>query len=254
MKCRHPLWSAGAGIVLAGALLSGCGSSSSPTPVAGGPTTVADAPDSSLGLPASMRTKRYCEVLLVDLTGGDANAAVFNTFPINECPAEVWATLDPKAIATREGVPLAVLNGPRYWLMDRIENGGGPDDVRKDFGGMEMIQRASLAIGPLAEATKPYTTHNVNRSTVFAFDAGQTVYELTTADGTAYVMQSWSQQVDPNLSESDLAGLGARLQLPAGWTYRSRVLDAPLRVVTETTDAKVLQDDLKNSYSQETAP
>ena len=76
--------------------------------------------------------------------------------------------------------------------------------------------------------------------------------ELVAADGTTYVMQTWSQQVDPTLSEADLARLGDRLQLPEGWTYRTRRLRAPLRVVTTAAPAHVLQDDLMNSYSQET--
>lgn len=88
---------------------------------------------------------------------------------------------------------------------------------------------------------------------MLTFDAGRAVYELTASDGTVFVMQTWSQQKDPELSEADLAGLGSRLELPDGWTYDSRVLDAPLRVVTTTTPAKVLQDDLGNSYSQHTA-
>ena len=43
-----------------------------------------------------------------------------------------------------------------------------------------------------------------------------------------------------------------RLHLPAGWSYASRTLTAPLRVDTTSTTAKVVQDDLKNSYSMET--
>jgi len=108
-------------------------------------------------------------------------------------------------------------------------------------------------VGNPIEASKPYTQNAVDRKTVFSFDTGRTVYELTTADGTKYVMQSWSQQVDPTLTEKDLATLGARLHLPAGWSYSSRTLTAPLRVVTTNTTAKVVQDDLKNSYSMETS-
>ena len=89
---------------------------------------------------------------------------------------------------------------------------------------------------------------------MFTFDAGQTVYELTGPDGAKYVMQSWSQQIDPMLGESDLVGLSARLQLPSGWTYGARKLTVPLRVVTTTANAVVVQDDLRNSYSLETGP
>jgi hypothetical protein len=104
----------------------------------------------------------------------------------------------------------------------------------------------------LAEAAKHYTIHNVDRETVFTFDAGRTVYELTAADGTKYVMQSWSQETDPNLAEAGLTTLASRLHPPAGWIYAPRKLTKPLRVVTTSADAKVLQDDFGNSYSLET--
>jgi hypothetical protein len=78
------------------------------------------------------------------------------------------------------------------------------------------------------------------------------VHELTAPDGTRYVMQAWSQQVDPTLDERDLGNLGTRLALPAGWTYQTRTLARPLKVVTTDQPAQVLQDELMNSYSQET--
>ena len=241
-----------ASVVALGLVAAACGSASSTTSSA---TTESATTATPVSTPpgVDMRTLRYCEVLLVQPTGGDLVADVYNTYPLNACPADQWAALDPAAIATAEGVPTAVLNGPRYWLMDSVEKSSSDDRVQKEFGGMAMIREATVNVGPLADAGKPYVTHDVDRSTVFTFDAGRTVYELVGSDGTVYVMQSWSQQVDPTLGEADLAGLGATLHLPAGWSYRSRRLDAPLRVVTTSAAARVLQDDLKNSYSQETA-
>jgi len=224
---------------------SGTAGAATSAPATGPPATATPA--------ASTHGKRYCEVLLVRVVDGQGSADVYNSYPLNECPAELFTKLDPKAIASTEGVTLASLNGPRFWLMDRIEKPGGTAALpKKDFGGIEMYRQASLDIGPLADATKPYTAHEVDRATVFVFDAGATVYELSAPDGSTYVMQTWSQQKIPTLAEADLAGLGSRLQPPAGWTYRARTLDAPLRVVTTTTKAKVLQDELGNSYSQET--
>jgi len=230
-------------------IVSACGSNT--TTSASSASTTLEASTTGTPVTASMRTKRYCEVLLLQVVNGQADAEVYNSFPLNECPAELWTKLDAKAIATAEGVSLAVLNGPRFWLMDRVEKEGGTAGLpKKDFGGIEMYRQASVAVGPLVDAAKPYTPHEVSRSTVFTFDAGQTVYELTAPDGTTYLMQTWSQQKDPTLSEADLSGLAGHLQLPAGWTYRTRTLEEPLRVVTTTTAAKVLQDDLGNSYSQ----
>lgn len=233
---------------------------------AAAPTPEGTAPDASIpgasipgaaaagqGAGSSIRAERYCEVLLVNVVEGVATAEVNVSFPLNDCPAALWERLDAAQIAADEGVSLAVLNGPRYWLMDRIEKDRpGPMPEEQDFGGIGMYRQASVEIGSLAAAAVPYVPREVDRSTVFTFDAGQTVYELTTPDGTTYVMQSWSQQKDPALDEADLAGLGARLQLPAGWTYGSRTLESTLEVVTTSTPARVLQDDLGNSYSQRT--
>lgn len=219
-------------------------------------TTVDPSVSSTVAQPATqnMRTKRYCEVLLVEIVDGQATAEVYNSFPLNDCPQAQWTQLDAKAIATTEGKTIAVLNGPRYWLMDGIDkNADAATLPKKQFGGIDMYRQASVAVGSMADAAVPYHPHAVDRKTVFTFNAGRTIYELVAPDGTTYVMQTWSQQKDPALSEADLAGLASRLQLPAGWSYRSRTLTDDLQVSTVSAPANVLQDDLSNSYSQETS-
>jgi hypothetical protein len=62
-------------------------------------------------------------------------------------------------------------------------------------------------------------------------------------------MQAYCTGVDESLTEAALCGLGATLELPAGWSYRSRVLDAELVVDTTTRVATVLQDELENTYT-----
>jgi hypothetical protein len=244
----------GVSILAAGtALLAGlaaCGSSSSSADAKASTTTTSDPQAAG----QDVHGKRYCEVLLVTLANGSGTGDVYNSFPMNACPQAQWSALDAGTIAKDNGVPLAVLNGPRYWLMDTIRNYGPPDTVQKTFGGIEMTKRATVDIGPVATARVPYTAHDVNRSVVFTFRAGTTIYELTAADGTTYVMQTWSQQVDPKLDESGLAALGTRLALPAGWKYSSRVLDRPLAVDTRSEPAHVFMDELGNSYSKLTSP
>ena len=97
----------------------------------------------------------------------------------------------------------------------------------------------------------PYLANEVTRNTVFVFNAGEEIYELVDPDGQRWVMQTWSQVADPNLTRADLPGLAGRLSLPDGWTYRPRVLTETLRVDTTTRPAQVLQDSLTNSYSLE---
>ncbi len=199
-----------------------------------------------------LRGKRYCEVLLVHAGLSGLSADVYNSYGLNDCPQSAWAKLDADQIADDNGVPKAVLNGPRYWLMDSIVKDDSPRQT-KTFGGIAMHKEATVQIGDPIEAARPYTPHAVDRQTVFTFDAGRQIYELLEPGATRWVMQTWSQQKDPALSEADLAGLAPRLSLPAGWKYEVRTLSAPLRIVTTSTSAQVLQDNLNNSYSQQTS-
>ncbi len=195
--------------------------------------------------------RRYCELFLVRKRGTGFAADVFNTYGLNLCPAAKWAAIDTAAVATANGALVAVRNGPRYWAIDRIEKYRQGREVIKNLGGLRMIEEAVLSLRSLS--TKPYTIHRVNRTTVFVWNKGRRIYELHGPGGSTWVMQSWSQQVDPKLRLQDLAGLGRRLMLPAGWSYASVRLKKALRVVTVSTDAQVLQDDLDNTYSHVTS-
>jgi hypothetical protein len=62
-------------------------------------------------------------------------------------------------------------------------------------------------------------------------------------------MQAFCIGVDPTLTEADLPALGDRLDLPPGWSFRTRVLDEELVVDTTATVATVLQDELQNTYT-----
>jgi hypothetical protein len=191
--------------------------------------------------------KRYGEVLLVTPGEAGPQAAVYNSFGLNDLPADLWSALDPKAIAAENGAATALLNGPRYWLMNEIEKVNQGPRIIKNFGGIDMALQAQTLLSGMNPA--PYTANQVHRHTVFTFDTGEEVYELQDPALRRYIMQTWSQIVDPNLSRADLAGLGERLELPDGWTYQARTLTSPLRIDTTTHAAQVLQDNLTNSYS-----
>jgi hypothetical protein len=195
--------------------------------------------------------KRYGEVLLVHLGQSAPLATVYNTFPLNDCPQELWSKLDAEAIARENNAQLALLNGPRYWLMSSIEKVAQGEPVRKSFGGIDMIRQATVELSSLNPA--PYTVNKVARHAVFTFDAGREVYELIDPDDRRWVMQTSSLTVDPTPSPADLPALAARLTLPSGWRYQPRTPSSAIRVDTSTTDAQVIQDDLANSYSLQTS-
>lgn len=192
--------------------------------------------------------KRYGEVLLVTAGADGPEAAVYNSFPLNDCPAELWDKLDAEAIAKEHGALAALLNGPRHWLMSSIEKDTkGQPDIQT-FGGIEMIRQATVKLSSMNPA--PYSVNRVDRKAVFNFDAGRPIFELVDPDGQRWVMQTYSQTVDAELTLAGLPGLAARLSLPEGWRYETRTLTERLRVDTTTRDAHVTQDNFSNSYSR----
>lgn len=202
-----------------------------------------------------VRGKRYGEVLLVAMATGPGDgphASVYNTFGLNDCPAELWSKLDADAVARDHDAAAALLNGPRYWLMDRIEKDSSGHSEIATFGGIDMMRQATVKLTSMDPA--PYRPNTVKRNAVFVFDSGEPIFELIDPDGRHWVMQTWSQVIDPSLTYSDLAGLASRLSLPEDWSYRARVLDENLRIDTSTNAAQVLQDDLTNSYSLASHP
>ena len=247
-------------LVLAGGSLtifSACGSTTSSSSASPSSTTNRPFAPASITTPTNdqgwprvegLHGKRYCEVLLARLIDARLNAEVWNTYGLNDCPDAAFKALDAAAIATERGVLRALLNGPRYWLMDAIEKKPVSQPQRTTFGTLDMFLAATVDLGPIPPNLAPYTERRVARDSVFEFSAGTEVYELTDPGGKVYVMQSYSEQGDAHLSAADLPGLASRITPPAGWTYKPRTLGSTLRVLTPSGEAVVIQDDFGNTY------
>lgn len=198
---------------------------------------------------SDMRGVRYGEVLAAYARDGRFEAEVYGTQMLNDCPQELWETLDAAAIAEDLGAVVVKLNGPRHWMLDGLgQKVAVVDPVFRDFNGLTMRRIAVVDLGD-DPSTQPYVERYVNRGAVFFFDAGSPVHELVNADGLAYVMQAYCIGVDPTLTQETLPALGDRLDLPAGWSFRTRILDEELVVDTSATIATVLQDELENTYT-----
>ena len=223
-------------------------------PTASEPSTTASPPpvdstvDSSDTEFPMIRGSRYCELLFLKATPEGLQATVYGTQGISYCPAEHWEPIDAAALATETESLFVMKNGPRGWLVDHVRKDDIDESARQSFGELQMNRLAVVNISDPTTVGKPYTWQEVDRRSVFTFEEGSTEYFLTDSEGHRYVMQAFSQQVDPTMSEDSLPTLGDRLALPEGWTYTSEVLTEDLVVETMTTKARVLQDELLNSY------
>jgi hypothetical protein len=203
-------------------------------------------------VPTDLRGTRYCEVIPVYRDGLSFRLEVYNTLGRNDCPPAVWTAIDPKKLAKELGADEVVMNGPRFWVMDRIIPAGATKDgATRSFDGLEATQRATLTLPfrDIVFGSRPYSVKTINRETTYVYDAGKPVYEITDDTGQVYVMQTFAEIVDKTLSMDDLAALGSRLTLPGGWRYTTRVLDAEMRL-TASGEAFLIQDELQNSYQR----
>jgi hypothetical protein len=196
-----------------------------------------------------MRGVRYGEVLPIFQRNDGLEAEVYGTQMLNDCPQDLWEQLDPKAIAAELGALFVKMNGPRQWVLDGFGLKVAPmEPVLREFGGIMFRRIATLPLGDRT-VVGPYSEIIVNRGAVFFWDAGKPVFELLSPDGRAFVMQALCMGVDPDMSQESLATLGDRLTPPAGWSYRTRVLEQELVIDTTASLATVLQDEFENSYT-----
>ena len=196
-----------------------------------------------------MRNVRYGEVLAIYLRDSGLEAEVYGTQMLNDCPQELWETLVADDIAKEMEAVMVKLNGPRHWVLDGLGAKVAPTEpILREFNGLLMRRIALLPLGDGSD-TGPYKIKNVNRGAVFFWDAGKRVYELVDPDGQVFVMQARCIGVDPNMTEESLMTLGDRLNLPEGWIYRTRILDAELIADTSDHLATVTQDEFENTYT-----
>jgi hypothetical protein len=199
--------------------------------------------------------QRYCEVIPVTRDGAKLTSWVYNTLGLNDCPPAKWEALTEDEVNEEYGSVAAKLNGPRFWVIDKlVASGSSTSGGTATFGGIEMALRATIPDTKIGEGTvgdEFYVPNEVQRDTVYTYDAGRPVYELTSPEGDVYIMQSYARIKDKTLNIHNLDSLTRKLSLPEGWTFTTRTL-------TEKFDlnsgglAYVINDDLYNAYQRRT--
>ena len=208
-----------------------------------------------------IRAMEYCEVFLI---GGnpitkDLKAAVYNTSylnnqanPLETCPADLWAKIDPETLKKQQDMLGVFKNGPRGWTNDWIQLPVAQDittfDGLQTHWFMTVELPKDMEVGKKGgTAYKPTIGH---RNSLMGFVAGKPVFILDDPQGTPWVLQAYSQIVDPNLTYEQLAHLGDKLKLPSGWKFRVAVLDRDLTIKAINGNAWIVQDELENTYDK----
>lgn len=205
-----------------------------------------------------LRAMRYCEVFLIgdDAVTKDLKADFYNTTDLNKaadprdtCPADLWAKVDPETLKKQYKALDVFKNGPRHWATDWIEL---PVGTQRDFGGLQArwmgLVQLPKGVDLRNKGSSAYKPTIVSRKSQMGFVKGKPFFMLVSPDGMPWVMQDYSNIVDPNLTYDHLKTLGERLKLPTGWKYRVAVLERDLTVRAVNGNARIVQDDLENTY------
>lgn len=206
--------------------------------------------------PHELRNYRYCEIIPFTLSPGLVTAHVYNTLGWNDCPAAEWDQLTEQQVNLEFHSFASTLNGPRYWVIDHLKGSG--DTAAGDtftFGGIKMSLRGQIEtpIGEPLVGEEFYVPNEVQRETTYTFHRDEKTFQLIDPDGNVYVMQSYARITDPDLTYGELSNLGKKLDLPAGWSFRTRTWDHPT-TITANGLAYVVNDDLAGSYQRMTPP
>ena len=211
---------------------------------------------------ADLNNYRYCEFVLIagDAITKDLKASFYNSTDLNgattanrdSCPQAVWDKVDPETVKKQYDMLGAFKNGPRFWMYDWIEL---PVGTERDFMGYHGRWMGVVTLpknfdpkqkGSTALAYAPTT---VARKSKQGYAKGQTIFILDDPNGTPWIMQAYSHIVDPTLKYDDLKTLDAKLKLPPGWKYRVKVLEQDLGIGAINGVARVVQDDLEDTYN-----
>lgn len=96
-----------------------------------------------------------------------------------------------------------------------------------------------------------YTPFAMRGESHFIWNPGTLVHRLVAPDGTAYLMFSYTRDVQPALTRETLSDLNDMLKLPPGWTYENYFLDKTIVVrsgLQNDNSIVVIFDDLNNNY------
>lgn len=192
----------------------------------------------------------FCEVGLITGTSPDnAIANIWNTTGASDPTLRQFDALDGNTIASENDALRAWLNPVRDWIFDQLDVREAGDD--KTFGCITGTWIGVVSAATLMQSADQHgydRTYTYSTST-FTFSRGSAVYLLDAPDGEVFIMQSFARQLNPTMSEGDLAHLYRRLDLPHRWGFRAEMLDQDLEVSSNPDNlAHILQDDLQNTY------
>ena len=181
--------------------------------------------------------------------GKTQRAHVYTATSVTDVTPETHKKIDPKRLARELEVDLCAVDRGCFWTMDEMHFQGG--EV-VDFHGVGMVWAGDMTGAAMkTQLNEAYSPALIYRNTEWIYHAGKPVHLLREPNGTAWVMQEFTNDVDPSLRVENLNMVGSKLsKLPKGWAFETRVLVTNLSLDTHRAGgwAAILSDELHCTY------
>jgi len=190
------------------------------------------------------------EIFLLNKAGEHLEATVYNTTGFGPVPADEFDAIDVQLLAADTGSDLAWKNPRRFWMMDAatVSLAGEPRELQ----GLMFNLMAKMQMPPgfdpgQDQSAMAYHPAKIGRVSTYEFRSGRPVFLLRSPEQITWVMQTFTDHIDHDLSQSALPGLAPQLALPDGWQYKGVTLGQDLTITT-TGVANIVPDRLANMY------
>ena len=195
------------------------------------------------------RGRPFCGLGAFVGTGPTMRAHVYTAANLDEITIDSHKKMDGARLAKQFEVDMCAVNGGRYWLMDETDVQGG--DV-VDFDGVKLLYGGEMtAAEMMAQMAKAYSPNLIYRNSNWIWHVGTPVHLLREPNGTVWVMQEYTKDVDPSLNLDNLHQVGGKLKnLPKGWIFETKLLTKQLSLNTARCDgwAAIIRDELHCTY------
>jgi hypothetical protein len=190
------------------------------------------------------------EIFLLSSAGDHLDAMVYNSTGFGPVPADAFEAIDVERLAEETGSDRVWKNPRRFWMMDALTVNlvGEPRELQGVmFNLMARMQMPATFDPGMDQSALAYHPMQIRRVSKYEFLGGRPVFLLRSPEGVTWVMQTYTNHVDHDLTEADLPDLASRLALPTGWEYKAKTLDRDLTITTDGL-ANIVPDHLANMY------
>ena len=206
---------------------------------------------------------RYLEIMVFGGNGitGNLEANVYNTSlipgfdgkTIKDSAPQSWAeSLNTDEIKKQFKALDVGINGPKLWMIDYFDVPLGAD---RQFNGKTLPWCATLHLTKSQAkemSNNPYKSTQIERKSQLGYNQGATVFLIDDDKGTTWIMKGFELGMKPRWTYEEFASdpAGKFKQLPAGWKFRTKVLDQDLTLIPETGVATIMADEFFNVYDK----